>query len=83
MSRPRMIRIYFINSRKKKRLIGKVKTEKDAYKVVNDFCKGHNYTYYYMRSWFDDEGRRWIDVGSWSEFFVFSTTDWREQNEER
>ena len=77
MSRQRLIRVYFRDSNYKKRLLAKVKTEEDAFKVVNDFCKERNYICHYMRSWFDDEGRRWIDVGSWSEFFVFSTTDWR------
>lgn len=77
MSRPKLIRVYFVNSKKKHRLLAKVKTEQDAFKTVNDFCKEHNFTSYYTRSWFDDEGRRWLDVGSWSEFFVFTTIDWR------
>ena len=29
-----------------------------------------NYQSYYQRTWTDDNGWIWIDVGSWSEFYI-------------
>jgi hypothetical protein len=54
----------------KERVIGTCETEEEAWKIIKDFLKEHNFKSYYHRACFIDElNRYWIDVGSWTEFF--------------
>ena len=40
-------------------------------KALEDLYKRNsNYQSYYQRIWTDENGWTWIDVGSWSEFYV-------------
>lgn len=64
------MRVTFKNAIGKERTIGTCETEKEAWKIINDFLKEHNYKSYYHRTSFIEElNRYWIDVGSWTEFF--------------
>ena len=64
-----MYNILFENSKGKKRIIGIAKTEKTAFKIIDDFLKEHNYKSYYKRTWKTDDKTICIDVGSYTEFF--------------
>lgn len=61
--------VLFENSEGKKRIIGIAKTEKTAFKIIDDFLKEHNYKSYYKRTWKTDDKTTCLDVGSWSERF--------------
>lgn len=40
-------------------------------KALEDLYKRNsNYQSYYQRTWTDENGWIWIDVGSWSEFYI-------------
>lgn len=62
-----MLEIFFENGTKRK--IGEAKTEKEAFVVINDFLKEHNYKSYYKVITQLNEKEKRIDVGSWSQFF--------------
>lgn len=47
-----------------------IKDVTEALKVIKNFLDERNYKSYYTRMWTDENGARWFDVGSWSEFFV-------------
>lgn len=64
-----MYNVLFQNSEGEKRIIGIAKTEKVAFKVMNDFLDEHNYKSYYKRTWKADDKTTAIDVGSWIERF--------------
>lgn len=64
-----MYNVIFENSENKKRIIGIAKTEKTAFKIMDDFLKEHNYKSYYKRTWKTDDKTTCLDVGSWSERF--------------
>lgn len=39
--------------------------------ALNDLKKRNpKYKSYYQRTWTDDGGWLWVDVGSWSEFYI-------------
>ena len=61
--------VLFENSEGKKRTIGNAKTEKTAFKIIDDFLKEHNYKSYYKRTWKTDDKTICVDVGSHTEFF--------------
>lgn len=64
------MKLYFENSRGKRKLLGKYKTERGAIRRINRFCDEHNFKVYYMRTADHvDEGYKWYDVGSHTEFF--------------
>lgn len=64
------MKLYFENRFGEKRLLGKYKTEKGAIRRINRFCEEHNFKVCYMRVTDNtDEGFKWYDVGSHSEFF--------------
>ena len=50
------------------------KTKDEANNAIGKFLDENNYKYYYKRI-FEDDGRIWIDFGSWSEFFVIDDAD--------
>lgn len=64
-----MYNVLFQNSEGEKRIIGIAKTEKVAFKVINDFLDEHNYKSYYKRTWKADDKTTAIDVGSLTERF--------------
>ena len=64
-----MIKVLFRNARKEEREIGLANERSEAFKVINDFLNERNYKSYYSRTWKHD-GREYVDVGSWSEFFI-------------
>jgi hypothetical protein len=59
----------FLNFKGEERLLGSFNSEKECLQAVNKFLEDHNYKSYYTRSWVQD-GVTWLDVGSWSEFFL-------------
>lgn len=61
--------LYFQNSIGELREIAEVKSEKAAIKKINKFLKERNYKSYYMRVW-GENGKKYFDVGSHTEFFV-------------
>ena len=64
----RLKKVFFENSYGDKRLIGQSKDKEDAFRIIDNFLKDHNYKCYYKRTWQKDEYMI-VDVGSWSEFF--------------
>ena len=65
----KIYKVNFVNSRKESREIGKARNFKQANKIILRFLDNHNYKTYYQRTWVDVDGKTWVDVGSWSEFF--------------
>lgn len=44
--------------------------------ISNDVAKYNpDYKIYYIRSWREEDGSVWFDVGSWSEFYVLKKED--------
>ena len=64
------MKLYFRNSRGERRLIGEPQTREESSKIYHKFCSDRNFKIYYVRSWTDDNGERWYDVGSHTEFFI-------------
>lgn len=46
-------------------------TENNALTAMNEFMRDHNYAAPYIRSWEVNE-QKWYDVGSHTEFFIWS-----------
>ena len=61
--------VYFRDSHGKKRLLERVYTDEQVWKVIKKFLDDHNFTSYYTRMWFAN-GYTWYDVGSHTEFFL-------------
>lgn len=64
-----MYRVIFRNSRGQERQIGTAQDQQAADKIIKEFLDEHNFVSYYTRGWIED-GRLWLDVGSWTEFFI-------------
>ena len=64
------MKLYFENSRGERRIIAEPQTEEESMKEIYKFCYDRNFKIYYVRTWRDDEGLKWYDVGSHSEFFI-------------
>lgn len=64
------MKLYFENSRGKRRVIAEPQTEEGAWKAIHAFCEERNFTVYYVRTWGDPDGLKWYDVGSHTEFFI-------------
>lgn len=62
------MKLYFENSYGEKRIIGNPNSEQEAFKIINNFLKKHNFKSYYTRTW-NVNNFLCIDVGSHSEFF--------------
>ena len=45
-----ILKLYFVNSQKKRRLIGTPKTEENAWEIINKFMDEHNFKCYYVRN---------------------------------
>lgn len=63
--------LYFQRSNGQHRLLATDVTEKEASKEMQKFMDDHNFKSYYTRSW-EKDGAKWYDVGSWSEFFIWT-----------
>lgn len=62
--------LYFENSYGERRIIAEPATEKEADREIHKFCEDRNFKIYYVRTWKDEEGLKWHDVGSHTEFFI-------------
>ena len=63
------VKLYFKNSKGEERLIAIVQEGQEAFKEIQNFLDEHNFKSYYMRTWVDSDGFKWVDVGLHSEFF--------------
>ena len=63
--------LYFQNSNKQRRIIGRPENRAEAYQIIREFLNDHRYKSYYMREWIDEKGETWVDVGSHTEFFIW------------
>ncbi len=66
--------LYFQNSRGEYRLLMKDVTEDEAWQEMQKFMDEHNFKSYYTRSW-EINGVTTYDVGSWTEFFLWSNRE--------
>ena len=66
--------LYFQRSNGEHRLLATGITEKDAYREMQKFMDDHNFKSYYTRSW-EQDGVKWYDVGSWTEFFKWTNEE--------
>lgn len=66
--------LYFQRSNGEYRLLGENVTEDEARVLRNAFMDEHNFKCHYVRMW-ETDGIRWYDVGSWSEFFLWTNKE--------
>lgn len=66
--------LYFQRSNGEHRLLATDVTEDEAYKEMKKFMDDHNFKSYYTRS-LEQDGVKWYDVGSWSEFFKWTNKE--------
>ena len=66
------MKLYFQHSDETLDYIAEVESDTNVYELISkDLCKRNpKYKVPYTRSWTDNNGWRWIDVGSWSEFYI-------------
>jgi hypothetical protein len=64
------MKLYFENSRGERRLIGEPKTHEESSRIYQKFCADRNFKIYYVRSWTTDNGEKYYDVGSHTEYFI-------------
>lgn len=66
------MKVYFSDVNGKNRFLATCKTDKQAMKIINEFCDERCYKIPYVRFWedtVDGKDRTWCDVGSWTELF--------------
>ena len=61
--------LIFQNSYREERVIAEVESATEMFNEINKFCEEINYKIPYTSAW-EDNGRMFFDVGSWSEFFI-------------
>lgn len=66
--------LYFQRSNGEHRLLATDVTEDEAFKEMQKFMDEHNFKSYYTRTW-EEDGVKWYDVGSWSEFFKWTNKE--------
>lgn len=66
--------LYFMRSNGERKLLAKVKSEEEANIKIREFLNEHNVNPYYFRTWVEN-GEKWIDFGSWSEFMILDMED--------
>lgn len=66
--------LYFVSSSQEYRLLAEDIEEKAVPEYIRAFLEDHNYTSYYTRITFAENGL-WYDVGSHTEFFYWGTLD--------
>lgn len=66
------MKLYFKNSRDDYRFIDEVETVSSGVSMALEDLKTNypHFKSYYQRVWTDDDGVTWIDVGSWTEYYV-------------
>lgn len=63
------MKVYFQNSSGKEIQIGEADNDKQAMKIIKNFCAERGFSIPYSRMWIDGN-RTYVDVGSWSERFI-------------
>ena len=63
------MKLIFRNSSREERVIAEVESATEMFNEINKFCEELNYKIPYTRGW-EEDGRMFFDVGSWSEFFI-------------
>lgn len=63
------MKVYFQNSSGKEIQIGEADNDKQAMKIIKNFCAEREFTIPYSRMWVDGN-RTYVDVGSHFEFFI-------------
>ena len=66
-----MSNLYFKRSNGQYVLLLEDCTEKQALQKIHKFLDEHHFKSYYTRTWNTEDGNRWYDVGSHTEFFVW------------
>lgn len=56
------------------KLIGTAQNETESIKIIKDFLSAYNYKSPYWRTW-EENGKKWYDVGSHSEFFYIQEAE--------
>ena len=64
------MKLYFENSKCKRRLIAEPETHEGVWEQIHAFCEERNFKIYYIRTWMEPDGLKWYDVGSHTEFFI-------------
>lgn len=66
------MKVYFKNSQGKERLIGTTDNDKQAMKIIHNFCDERSFYIPYTRYWTDPNNlnRTIVDVSSHTEFFI-------------
>ena len=60
--------VYFQNSQGESRKIGAAANYEEAWTIIYNFLKEHNYKPNYIRTW-EEDNKHYYDVGSHTEFF--------------
>lgn len=66
--------LYFVSSSQEYRLLAENVSGNEVMEHILLFLEEHNYTSYYTRITYAENGL-WYDVGSHTEFFFWGTTD--------
>lgn len=73
--------LYFKSSNGERREIGRGKSEKEIFQIINQFLEEHHFTSYYTRIWINPKNplEKVYDVGSHTEFFIcYNPEGWNE-----
>ena len=65
-----MSKLYFEDAYERRRLIGEPKDDQESWRMIHNFCAERNFQIPYVRTWVTENGEKWYDVSSHSEFFV-------------
>ena len=65
-----MSKLYFEDSYERRRLIGEPKDDKECWNMIHNFCEERNFKIPYVRTWVTENGEKWYDVSSHTEFFI-------------
>ena len=63
------MKLYFRNSNNDLRFLGEPETEGEAWKLISEFLKEHDWEVPYIHNWITPDGTLHYDVGSHTEFF--------------
>ena len=66
--------LYFQRSNGEHILLAKDVTEAEVRREIQKFLYEHKYRSYYTRS-YENDGVKWYDVGSWTEFFKWTNKE--------
>ena len=65
-----MSKLYFEDRYERRRLIGEPNNDEECWRMIHDFCEERKFKIPYVRSWVTQNGEKWYDVSSHSEFFI-------------